>query len=191
MLIETTLEISCNSWNIASIPRTPLYQSQFFPRPHYWLRFLRFRDDALRTHSYNGCFYLTPVERRVRLATLVFHDLWYISAKKTIMRETDKQHKFDYCLFEQTNDTNGDTFSSKFTESHDKFVLSCIQVHPSLYHVTSLSFACFVLVVLSSCDKIKLNHRHRNGIESNGIENFLEKLSKAILHFRWCLCKAK
>lgn len=53
------------------------------------------------------------------------------------------------------------------------------------------SLRSHVIMVLSSCDKIKLNHRHRNGIESNGIENFLEKLSKAILHFRWCLCKAK
>lgn len=88
MLIETTLEISCNSWNIASIPRTPLYQSQFFLRPHYWLRFLRFRDDALRTHSYNGCFYLTLVEWRVRLATLVFHDLVYFR-EKTIIRKSD------------------------------------------------------------------------------------------------------
>lgn len=78
---RTTLEISCNSWNIASILRTPLYQSQFFPRPHYWLRFLRFRDDALRTHSYNGCFYLTLVEWRVRLATLAFHDLVYFCEK--------------------------------------------------------------------------------------------------------------
>lgn len=68
-----------------------------------------------------------------------------------------------------TNGINGDTFLclvSKFVESRDKFVLSCLG--PCLCHVTSLSFACFFLVVLSSCHKIKLKtlsprlYRYRN-----------------------------
>lgn len=109
MLIETTLEISCNSWNIASIPRTPLYQSQFFLRPHYWLRFLRFRDDALRTHSYNGCFYLT---RWVARST------GYSSIPRFGIFPRKNYHKrigFSINLtivYSQMNGMNRDTFSS-------------------------------------------------------------------------------
>lgn len=86
---RTTLEISRDSRNIASIPRTPLYQSRFFSRPHYWFGFLRFRDDALRTHVYNGRFYLTLLSRRMarsitRTAAPMEHFRVTHDARKTI-----------------------------------------------------------------------------------------------------------